>query len=751
MAGSQLLLLKASLKNAGLTGQTNKKEKGKKKTPNESRKADKQAIILDIRAKFNPFEIKNNRNKRDINGTKAPVGKPGISKQIGEDQRLAAYKERKLQHNKAGGIVDRRFGENNPDLNPEQKMLERFTRERQLLSKKSLFNLEDDEDDEEEIEFIPSNKLPMSDDESETEEPQQETRKKTKAEVMKEVIAKSKLYKHERQKMQLMNENLVDELDLEFGDVMQELLGIPKPKAVIVPKSQQDIEYDSRIKELQFDRRSVPLDRTKTDEELKEEHDSKMKSLEMARLNRMNGVVESQGADDLDDEFWNGSGDELEGFTVTNESAESAESAGESDNETGLPERAPRPKAISCPETHEEFVDILGGYKFNETPNVVKKILDTYQPRLGLGNKEKLARFTSILFEHILYLTEQDRETEFVVIIEKLIKQLRDLADQYNELLYDYCKEQIIDIQDLINESNQVSIRELVFFTIIGEFYSTSDLYHLIVTPVMILICEILENSAYDFESVCQNVYLMELLLKYQRISKRYIPELVNSLFKSLTALSPESKSSFKFSKKDHLTDTVELSLSGMADLTPTIEVKSTLFARLISIVDRISSLYLSEPGFVEMMMPFQNLLKSLVKYFATNAELVALLGKINNLLRNNVHKPLKLQSHKPIALQTSVPKYEENFNPFKKSYDFDVQRQEINKLKLQLKKERKFTLKQIRQDTRFEAREQIKEVTKRQRDYHDKMSRIINSINTEEGHEKNEYERERKKRKFNK
>lgn len=31
-----------------------------------------------------------------------------------------------------GGIIDRRFGENNPNLTPEEKMLERFTREKQV-------------------------------------------------------------------------------------------------------------------------------------------------------------------------------------------------------------------------------------------------------------------------------------------------------------------------------------------------------------------------------------------------------------------------------------------------------------------------------------------------------------------------------------------------------------------------------------------------------------------------------------------
>lgn len=46
----------------------------------------------------------------------------------------------------AGGIVDRRFGENDPSMGLEERMLERFTRERQRASRSSAFNLDDDDE-----------------------------------------------------------------------------------------------------------------------------------------------------------------------------------------------------------------------------------------------------------------------------------------------------------------------------------------------------------------------------------------------------------------------------------------------------------------------------------------------------------------------------------------------------------------------------------------------------------------------------
>ena len=47
---------------------------------------------------------------------------------------------------RTGGIVDRRFGENDPVMSLEERMLERFTKERQRASKGIAFSLEDDDD-----------------------------------------------------------------------------------------------------------------------------------------------------------------------------------------------------------------------------------------------------------------------------------------------------------------------------------------------------------------------------------------------------------------------------------------------------------------------------------------------------------------------------------------------------------------------------------------------------------------------------
>ena len=135
--------------------------------------------------------------------------------------------------NKIGGLVDRRFGENDPTMTPEERAAERFARESQKkMRKESMFNLEDEEDefqlthmgqslalDGENRDDFQADDLddPESDEEGSRkrkrfieeddddmgsiidhdEDGDKPERKKSKAEVMKEVIAKSKFHKHE--------------------------------------------------------------------------------------------------------------------------------------------------------------------------------------------------------------------------------------------------------------------------------------------------------------------------------------------------------------------------------------------------------------------------------------------------------------------------------------------------------------------------------------------------------------------------
>ncbi|KAI1293188.1 nucleolar complex protein 14 [Mortierella claussenii] len=391
MAKSALYRLKSSLKEAGAIGPNSraslsKKDRKKGRPTAASAKNDLNKKLAHIKDAMNPFEMKTTRQKYDVLGrkTKGVDGKPTLSKQVGEENRRKTLLQELQKKNKAGGVIDKRFGEDDPNMTPEDKMLERFTREKQSRAKGgAMFNLEEEADlthygqslaglddfDEAELGYsdgddddnrgkisgdIVSHSHFGGFDEAPT-ETHEDGRPKSKAEVMKEVIAKSKFHKHERQKEKEEIDDITKELDDELEDI-RGLLGFSdpaaeerRPKRAPLPSQRSsaaraldrmadeekerlkadkesgildkdfDDNYDKHIRELAFDRRAKPQDRLKTEEEIAQEEVEKLEKAEKARKRRMEGLPaeeneDEQGgykkkrkaapaADDLDDDF----------------------------------------------------------------------------------------------------------------------------------------------------------------------------------------------------------------------------------------------------------------------------------------------------------------------------------------------------------------------------------------------------------------------------------------------------------------
>lgn len=371
MPASQLKRLKASLRDQGVTGpQKSKKQKKAQKGRPANERIERNAALQNIRDSFNPFELRQSArpdkfpsasSKNANNGAsgkyKAALHRPGVTKSAGEEMRRATLLPEMQRRNKTGGLVDRRIGEGDVGMTPEERALERFTREKQRKKGGSLFDLEASDDeggvglthggrrlDELEGDDFNDAMSGGSDEEAEGElmrrkrrrediaeeeeaaageedqEPQPE-RKKTKKEVMEEVIAKSKLHKYERQKAKEDDEDIREELDKGIGDMLALLQGHkppPKPEqsgpngatgginpdrqALIdgADRAKADKEYDARLRQYAQDTRAKPSERTKTEEEKLLAQALRLKEMEEKRAKRMRG--EEVSDDEVEDE-----------------------------------------------------------------------------------------------------------------------------------------------------------------------------------------------------------------------------------------------------------------------------------------------------------------------------------------------------------------------------------------------------------------------------------------------------------------
>ncbi|KAJ2649059.1 nucleolar complex protein 14 [Coemansia sp. RSA 1250] len=332
---SALKRLRTALSSSGITGaksQVSKRDR-KRGIHKTTQKSDERRKKLQaIQSALNPFEFQTNRKKMDILGLKRKddVVNVAIARQRAVEKRKNTLGKERQQRNRFGGVVDQRIGENDPTMDPEERMLKRFTMERQKRqSRGDMFNLEDDVEGEitslthfgRSIDEIDEFDEPAGSDYGEDDQASgaigssavsathfggfepaagEEGRKKTKNEVMQEIIAKSKQHKYERQMLKEQDDGVRRELDDDFESV----------RALLFADKDQDDDdmdvdnqpskeklYDSYVRDLVFEKRGRPQDRLKTEEEQAREELERLERAERHRLRRMEGLPSDSESD----------------------------------------------------------------------------------------------------------------------------------------------------------------------------------------------------------------------------------------------------------------------------------------------------------------------------------------------------------------------------------------------------------------------------------------------------------------------
>eukprot|EP01051_Picozoa_sp_SAG22_P014974 SAG22_NODE_1894_length_3366_cov_4.054178_2_plen_498_part_00 len=298
----------------------------------KKKKAPRPAGRAPAEKKDNPFERRVERKKHTALDPRARSKSVNLAESRGraEEIRQQTLLVEYGQSNKANSFVDRRFGESDPTMTEDDKMLMRFQKEkqRQLRKGRNDFALEDDEElthfgqslgDNATLDWSDNddsdadNRLDeelgrkynfggggAGDDGAAAEDGSEVT--KTKKEIMEEIIKKSKTYKAERRKDKEEADNLVLELDEDFKEIQGLLKSRFDPAgedaetpaeateeeaATKLANDTDAVEYNKLKNILGMDLRARATDRLKTEEELAREEREKLDRLEAARLSRM--------------------------------------------------------------------------------------------------------------------------------------------------------------------------------------------------------------------------------------------------------------------------------------------------------------------------------------------------------------------------------------------------------------------------------------------------------------------------------
>ncbi|KAL8900236.1 MAG: hypothetical protein Q9207_005788 [Kuettlingeria erythrocarpa] len=917
MAPSQLKRLKTSLREQGVTGPQQSKKQKKQSSKNGAFRASRtqrNVALAGIREQFNPFEARTpaRPSKHDVISSRGAVGKganvsvarPGVTKGFGEEQRRQTLLKEMQRRKKVGGILDRRIGENDPTMTPEEKALQRFVQEKQRGNRKdALFDLEDRDEEgqlthfgqslsfdkpgkvddfqevqltsEEESDAIDSAARPRKrrrlssdavsgDEGSANEADGRPERRKTKSEVMKEVMAKSKLYKYERQRAKEDDDDLRAQLDKGMPDVLASMRGTqPTPRPAVpqqVPgppngnmdpdraamlngkdRAQAEKEYDQRLNQMLFDKRSAPSERTLKEEEKLEKEARRLKELEEERLRRMKGEPDSEEemADeeqpaanaegdlyqDNYDPFGLGTGlveqtdkgpldvEDEDDFVIEDDLVANAsdlealedsldegpkdetsdedekefvdgllteKDAGRKELEDGGIDVAGGPTSktanalaftYECPQSHEEFIKITQDVPIDHQATVVQRIRALYHPKLQIGNKAKLEVFSGVLVDHVAFLANNSKSPSFTGL-EALIRHIHSLAKMFPEAVGRATRAHLKSLAE--SRALSPTPGDLLILSAIGSIFPTSDHFHQVVTPAMLCMgLYLAQKIPQSLSELATGVYISSLCLQYQTLSRRYVPELVNYTLNAIWALAPIKKDriagyspfhslSASFRLKSACGDGAEKTKFWDAITSKerseefNEELKRSLLNILVNMCGVMAEIWTNKAAFTEIFQPIAACLSHLTSETCASkigepmrTRVQGTLKEIQRLLQEarRGRKPLLLHNHRPLPIKTSIPKFEESFNP-DKHYDPDRDRSEFNRLKAEHKRERKGALRELRKDANFVARESLREKKEKDAQYEKKFKRLVAEIQGEEGKEAKSYDREKRMRK---
>ncbi|XP_036848148.2 nucleolar protein 14 [Manis javanica] len=537
----------------------------------------------------NPFEVKVNRQKFHVLGrkTRHDVGLPGVSRARALQKRtqtlLKEYKER----DKANVFTDKRFGEYNSGMSPEEKMMKRFALEQQRQhEKKNIYNLNEDEElthyGQSLADMEKHDDVADSDDDAgggalsaeltaahfgggggilhrkatgqhgeEGEEP------RSHRDLIAELIAESRREKRVRQAQREDALELTEKLDQDWKEI-QTLLAHRTHTAESrdTPERPKPDAYDVMVRELGFEMKAQPSNRMKTEEELAEEAQERLRGLEAERLRRMlakdedgnTKKPEHTSADDLNDGFILDKDDRRllsykDGRVNAEESGEAG--AGESEQEEGDDSReedpeeshsglesgagieeSERPRAAqrrvpggrpasrggqntwaaagteptdtcAAPESCEELRSLLSGKSVEEQLLVVEKIQKCNHPSLAAGNKAKLEKLFGFLLEYVGDLAANDPPD--LRVIDKLVVQLYSLCQLFPESASSSLKfvlrDAMHEMEGMVETRGRAAfpgLDVLIYLKIAGMLFPTSDFWHPVVTPALVCMSQLL-------------------------------------------------------------------------------------------------------------------------------------------------------------------------------------------------------------------------------------------------------------------
>jgi len=404
------------------------------------------------------------------------------------------------------------------------------------------------------------------------------------------------------------------------------------------------------------------------------------------------------------------------------------------------------PYIIPVPESYSALCSLVWGKSPSDQNTVLDRILACNHPQLG-DHKPALISYyqfllqlvqdtslspnpipsLSIIFPHIFKLTAMFQQQAAT----SLLQVISDKYDQFNSLV----------------RPRYPGLDTIMFLHLVHIIFPSSDYRHPVVTPSVTFMCSVMATARpIDRSSISSCLLMCTTMLEYVSLSKRFVPELVNTLHglvyvsstSHTTRPPPPCKGGNYLVLSDKIdnidTSKIEISeVSSVKDIDDNFRVSA--LSSTLTILIKTLKLYREIPSsseiFFPLIPPLQNIKTDLYPgEVVEKVEQVILSISSLNKRRKPVVKPAKQVP----MLRMMEPKIEEGFEPFKKKRQGSKEMLEEQKMRHKLKQERKGARKEIRQDTAFLASQKMKEAKMKDQERQDRTKALFSSLANQEG-----------------
>jgi nucleolar protein 14 len=333
----------------------------------------------------------------------------------------------------------------------------------------------------------------------------------------------------------------------------------------------------------------------------------------------------------------------------------------------------------SCPQSHDELFEIATGIEIHDFPTVIQRIRALYHPKLHNDNKAKLAVFSSLLVDH-LFLIATSRCYPPFSVLEMLIRHIHSLAKMFPEEIGRTFRSHLKSLH--VSRPTAPNSGDLIILTAIASIFPTSDHFHQVVTPAILCMTRYLSQKIpQSLSDLATGAYLESLCLQYQRLSRRYIPELVNYTLNALLALAPV-KAKRLYGCFPHHASLLPLQVDDIEtiseshnrrlrfwDILPnpdasadeTEDLKKALLDTNITMISSMADLWADKSAFSEVFDPFSRVLQHLLSKPCSL--------KLNNttIVSTNLQPPIQIftnyslpvrRAHHPFPPLYSPPRF---------------------------------------------------------------------------------------------